>query len=634
MSTPKTGVGEFTVWDYVVFVLMLLVSALIGLYQAFKARHQQSNVQFLLGNRELRALPVALSLASSFMSAITVIGTPAEVYQFGAMFLIFCFTYAIVITITAELFLPIFYRLNITSAYEYLNLRYNKIARYIGTSFFVTQTVLYTGIVIYAPALALNQVTGFDLWGVLVATGLVCTFYCTLGGLKAVVWTDVFQMTVMIIGFVAVIIRGAVIHGGFAKVLNISYHGGRLNFWDFDPSPVRRHTFWTIVVGGTFVWTAIYGINQSQVQRYLSCRSQFEAKLSLYLNLVGLWIIAICAVFTGLTMYAVYHQCDPLTQKKVRASDQLLPYLVMDILRDYPGVPGLFVAAAYSGTLSTVSSSINALAAVTVEDVIKPFFGLSEQKLAWVTKGLSFAFGIICIAVAALTSVMGGVLQAALTIFGILGGPLLGVFFLGMIFRCANSIGALSGLSAAFILTMWIGIGEHVYRPLPVQSRPLPLSTAGCMDISQSARVTTRPASNLTSRPAIADTLYSLSYLYLSPIGTLVVMVVGLIVSFLTGGKNNVVDKKLLMTYKDSLCYNIYVNRSLRALILSPQDQQDTIAEEELEAIADTEKVTPTFTDQEPTSTDQEPTSTDQEPPATEQEPDSEKKNEESTTDL
>ncbi|GCC18284.1 hypothetical protein chiPu_0017875 [Chiloscyllium punctatum] len=517
---------------------------------------------------------------------------------------------------------------------QYLNLRYNKIARYIGTSFFVTQTVLYTGIVIYAPALALNQVTGFDLWGVLVATGLVCTFYCTLGGLKAVVWTDVFQMTVMIIGFVAVIIRGAVIHGGFAKVLNISYHGGRLNFWDFDPSPVRRHTFWTIVVGGTFVWTAIYGINQSQVQRYLSCRSQFEAKLSLYLNLVGLWIIAICAVFTGLTMYAVYHQCDPLTQKKVRASDQLLPYLVMDILRDYPGVPGLFVAAAYSGTLSTVSSSINALAAVTVEDVIKPFFGLSEQKLAWVTKGLSFAFGIICIAVAALTSVMGGVLQAALTIFGILGGPLLGVFFLGMIFRCANSIGALSGLSAAFILTMWIGIGEHVYRPLPVQSRPLPLSTAGCMDISQSARVTTRPASNLTSRPAIADTLYSLSYLYLSPIGTLVVMVVGLIVSFLTGGKNNVVDKKLLMTYKDSLCYNIYVNRSLRALILSPQDQQDTIAEEELEAIADTEKVTSTFTDQEPTSTDQEPTSTDQEPPATEQEPDSEKKNEESTTDL
>ncbi|XP_043572972.1 sodium-coupled monocarboxylate transporter 1-like isoform X2 [Chiloscyllium plagiosum] len=483
MSTPKTGVGEFTVWDYVVFVLMLIVSALIGIYQAFKARGQQSNVQFLLGNRELRALPVALSLASSFMSAITVIGTPAEVYRFGAMFLIFCLTYAIVITITAELFLPIFYRLNITSAYEYLQMRYTKIVRYIGTSFFIIQTVLYTGIVIYAPALALNQVTGFDLWGVLVGTGLICTLYCTLGGLKAVVWTDVFQMTVMIIGFAAVIIRGVVIYGSFTQILNISYHGGRLNFWDFDPSPVRRHTFWTIVVGGTFVWIAIYGINQSQVQRYLSCRSQFEAKLALYFNLVGLWIIAICAVFTGLTMYAVYHQCDPLTQKKVRASDQLLPYLVMDILRDYPGVPGLFVAATYGGTLSTVSSSINALAAVTVADVIKPFTDLSEMKLAWISKGLSFMYGIICIAMAALTSVMGGVLQAALTIFGILGGPLLGVFLLGMLFRYANSVGALSGFVVSVILTMWIGIGERVYLPTPTQTRPLPVSTAGCLDL-------------------------------------------------------------------------------------------------------------------------------------------------------
>ncbi|XP_059509210.1 sodium-coupled monocarboxylate transporter 1-like isoform X1 [Stegostoma tigrinum] len=547
------------------------------------------------------------------MSAITVIGTPAEVYRFGAMFLIFCFTYAIVIVISAEFFLPVFYRLNITSTYEYLQMRYNKIVRYIGTSFFIIQTVLYTGIVIYAPALALNQVTGFDLWGVLVATGLVCTLYCTVGGLKAVVWTDVFQSTVMIIGFAAVITRGAVIHGNFAQVLNISYHGGRLNFWDFDPSPTRRHTFWTIVVGGTFVWTAIYGVNQSQVQRYIACRSQLEAKLALYINLVGLWIIAISAVFTGLTMYSIYHQCDPLTQKKIRASDQLLPYLVMDIMRDYPGVPGLFVSAAYSGTLSTVSSSINALAAVTVEDVIKPFTGFSERKLAWVTKGLSFAFGVICITMAALSSVMGGVLQAALTIFGILGGPMLGLFLLGMIFRWANSIGAIAGLGVGFLLTMWIGIGGHVYHPLPTKTRPLPLSTAGCLDLTanipQSARIgpylTTHHAPDLTSRPAIADTLYSISYLYLSPLGTVTVMIVGLIVSLLTGGKQNVVDKKLLMTYKDTLCYTYYVNRSIHS--------EKTIDKEELEAIAGT---------------------TEQKDTTSEQEPDSEKQNQESTTDL
>ncbi|XP_043572975.1 sodium-coupled monocarboxylate transporter 1 isoform X1 [Chiloscyllium plagiosum] len=599
MSTHHTTVGAFTVWDYVVFVIMLLVSASIGVYHAIKARGQQSNSQFLLGDRQLRALPVAMSLTASFMSAVTVIGTPAEVYQFGAMFLIFCISYAIVTIVSAEFFLPVFYRLNITSTYEYLDMRFNKLARYTGTIFYIIQTVLYTGIVIYAPALALNQVTGLDLWGVLVATGLVCTFYCTLGGLKAVVWTDVFQMGIMISGFLAVIIRGVVIQGSFERIWNISYHGGRLNFWDFDPNPLRRHSFWTIVVGGSFMWTAIYGINQSQVQRYIACKNLFEAKLSLYLNLVGLWITAFCAVFTGLTMYSIYHQCDPLTQKKIRAPDQLLPYLVMDILRDYPGVPGLFVAAAYSGTLSTVSSSINALAAVTVEDVIKPFTSLSEQKLAWVTKGLSLMFGIICIGMAALSSLMGSVLQAALTIFGIVGGPLLGLFLLGMIFPCASSIGALSGLAVSFILTLWIGIGGQVYQPLPDQTRPLVLNTAGCFfnttdttqPVTGSPWTTINQTTEMTSRPVIADTLYSISYLYLSPIGTMTVLVLGLIISLLTGGKRNTVDVKLLFTYRDMLCHTYLANRSVHS--------QKTITKDELEGPADTGKVNPTFTEQE-----------------------------------
>ncbi|XP_048408811.1 sodium-coupled monocarboxylate transporter 1 isoform X2 [Stegostoma tigrinum] len=570
MSTPRTTVAEFTVWDYVVFVIMLLISASIGVYHAIKARGQQSNSQFLLGDRQLRALPVAMSLTASFMSAVTVIGTPAEVYRFGAMFLIFCISYAIVTIVSAEFFLPVFYRLNITSTYEYLNMRFNKLARYIGTIFYITQTVLYTGIVIYAPALALNQVTGLDLWGVLVATGLVCTFYCTLGGLKAVVWTDVFQMGIMISGFLAVIIRGVVIQGSFERIWNISYHGGRLNFWDFDPNPLRRHTFWTIVVGGSFMWTAIYGINQSQVQRYIACKNKFEAKLSLYLNMVGLWITAFCAVFTGLTTYSIYHECDPLTEKKIKASDQLLPYLVMDIMRDYPGVPGLFVAAAYSGTLSTVSSSINALAAVTVEDVIKPYTSLSEQKLAWVTKGLSLMYGVICIGMAALSSLMGSVLQ-----------------------------GALSGLAISFLLTMWMGIGGQVYQPLPDQTRPLPLSTAGCFfnitdtpePVTGSPWTTINQDTEVTSRPVIADTLYSISYLYLSPIGTMLVLILGLIISLLTGGMKNTVDKKLLVTYSDMLCFSYLANKCIRS--------ENTIANEELEGIADTGKVNPTFSDQE-----------------------------------
>ncbi|OXB65173.1 hypothetical protein ASZ78_005289 [Callipepla squamata] len=484
--------GRFTVWDYVVFAAMLVVSAVIGIYYAFAGGGQKTSKDFLMGGRSMSAVPVALSLTASFMSAVTVLGTPAEIYRYGAIFCIFAITYALVVLCSAEIFLPVFYRLGITSTYE----------------------TLYTGIVIYAPALALNQVTGFDLWGAVVATGVVCTFYCTLGGLKAVVWTDVFQVGIMVAGFSSVIIRAVVVQEGIGRILNDSYYGGRLNFWDFDPNPLQRHTFWTIIIGGTFTWTGIYGVNQSQVQRYIACKTRFHAKMSLYINLVGLWAILVCAMFCGLALYSIYKDCDPWMAEQVSALDQLMPYLVLDILRDFPGVPGLFVASAYSGTLSTVSSSINALAAVTVEDLVRPYFrSLSEKKLSWISMGMSLFYGGVCIAMAALASLLGALLQ-----------------------------GAFVGLITGFVISLWVGIGSQIYPPLPERTMPLPLSTAGC-NISISSNLTTSTENPLTTifstqgaeRPVLADHWYSLSYLYFSTLGTLTTIAVGMIISLLTG---------------------------------------------------------------------------------------------------
>ncbi|XP_016299666.1 sodium-coupled monocarboxylate transporter 1-like [Sinocyclocheilus anshuiensis] len=270
---------SFSVWDYVVFSLMLVISAGIGVYYAFAGRGQSSSADFLVGGRSMTAVPVALSLTASFMSAITVLGTPVEVYQHGAIFILICFSYVLMVAVSSEIFLPIFYRLGITSTYEYLEMRYNKVIRLFGTVLFIIQTVLYTGLVIYAPALALNQVTGIDLWGAVISTGVVCTLYCTLGGLKAVVWTDVFQVGIMLAGLLAVIVQSVLLQGGISTIISDSTQGGRLNLWDFDPNPLRRHTFWSITVGGTFLWTSVYGINQAQVQRYISCKSLFHAKM-------------------------------------------------------------------------------------------------------------------------------------------------------------------------------------------------------------------------------------------------------------------------------------------------------------------------------------------------------------------
>ncbi|GAA6216782.1 sodium-coupled monocarboxylate transporter 1-like isoform X1 [Lates japonicus] len=558
-------VATFSVWDYVVFAGTILGAAGIGLFQAIRGRKETSSDEFLLGGRQMTAVPVAMSLTASFMSGITVIGTPAEAYRFGAAFWLFGFAYAIMSAVTAEIFVPLFYRLGITSAYEYLEMRFSRPIRIIGTSMYIVQTALYTGLVIYAPALALNQITGLNLWGVLVATGAVCILYCTLGGLKAVIWTDVLQMVIMLAGFVAVIARGAVLQGGLAKIWEDASQGGRLEAFDFDPDPLKRHTFWTITIGGSIMWVSIYSINQSQVQRYISCKTLGHAKMSLYVNMVGLWVTVSLAVFSGLTMYSIYKHCDPLTNGDISTPDQLLPYLVMDILAIYPGIPGLFVAAAYSGTLSTVSSSINALVAVTVEDFIHPVCkNLTDKQVTWMNMGLSVFFGALCIGMAGVASVMGSVLQAALSIFGMISGPLLGLYLLGMLFRTSNSIGGLLGMIIGLVLTLWVGIGGQIYPPTDEKTNPLPLSIAGCNSTLSQNYTTIAPWTSPVTvrpdvRPPLADSWYSLSYLHFCLLGTLTTMVSGLLVSMITGGcKQEKLNSDLFVRKRDLICFNCF----------------------------------------------------------------------------
>ncbi|NWR57304.1 SC5AC protein, partial [Bucorvus abyssinicus] len=531
-------VKKFVAWDYVVFAALFLVCASIGVFFAVKERKKKTSKEFLVGGRQMTCGPIAFSLTTSFMSAVTVLGTPSEVYRYGASFVLFFLSYALVIIFTAELFLPVFYRSGITSTYEYLELRFNKIVRLAATLIYILQTILYTGIVVYAPSLALNQVTGFDLWGSVVATGVVCTFYCTLGGLKAVVWTDAFQMIVMVVGFVTVLVQGTTLNGGSIKIWENAYEGSRLNIFDFDVDPLRRHTFWTIVIGGTFTWLGLYGVNQSTIQRCISCKSEKHAKLALYLNLLGLWIVLVCAVFCGLVMYSHYRNCDPWTADFISAPDQLMPYFVMDIFSSMPGVPGLFVACAFSGTLSTVAASINALATVTFEDLVKKGFpNLSDKMSTWISKGLCILYGVLCTSMAAAASLLGGVVQASLSIHGMCGGPMLGLFTLGIVFPCANWKGAVAGLCAGITLAFWAGTGSFIYPAPPTKAIPLPLSTLNCTLANGTEALTTTTAAPAAApdRPLLADTWYSLSYLYFSAIGCLGCAIAGLLVSFLTG---------------------------------------------------------------------------------------------------
>ncbi|XP_071403769.1 sodium-dependent multivitamin transporter [Pithys albifrons albifrons] len=529
---------EFTTIDYTIFVLLLVLSSAIGLFYALSGNRQRTVQEFLLANRDMSCLPVALSLLATFQSAVAILGVPAEIYRFGTEYWFLGCSYFLGLLIPAHVFIPVFYRLHITSTYEYLELRFNKTIRVLGTVTFIFQMVIYMGVVLYAPALALNAVTGFDLWSAVLTMGLVCTLYTTLGGLKAVIWTDVFQTLVMLAGQLAVIVVGAQRVGGMARVWHVAQQEGKIAGIDLDPNPLERHTFWTLAVGGVFMMLSLYGVNQAQVQRYLSARSEREAKLSCYAVFPCQQIVLCLSCLTGLVMF-VYDREHPLRPTQHSSSfDQLVLFFVMDVLQDLPGLPGLFVACLFSGSLSTISSAFNSLATVTMEDLVRPHFpGLSESRATLLSKLLALGYGLLCLGMAYVSSMLGPVLQAAISIFGMVGGPLLGLFCLGMFFPCANPTGAAVGLLAGLAMAFWVGIGSllsSVGRAggMPSTSNSTALPTAGNLT---TVLATTLLPPVLTPSPTGLQRFYSLSYMWYSAHNSTTVIVVGVLVSLLTG---------------------------------------------------------------------------------------------------
>ncbi|XP_023808991.1 sodium-dependent multivitamin transporter [Oryzias latipes] len=525
---------QFTKEDYVIFALLLVASTGIGLFYAFSGGRQRTTQEFLMADRSMSCLPVSLSLLATFQSAVAILGAPSEVYAFGTQYWFLGCSYFLGLLIPAHVFIPVFYRLRLSSAYEYLELRFNKTVRVCGTVTFIFQMVVYMGVVLYAPALALNAVTGFDLWGAVLAMGLVCTLYTALGGLKAVIWTDVFQTVVMFAGQLAVIVVGASQAGGMAEVWRKAMNGSRISGLDLNPDPLQRHTFWTLGVGGVFLMLALYGVNQAQVQRYLSSRSEKEAIMSCYVVFPCQQVVLCLGCLMGLVMFARYGEDSPLDKGYVQTTDQMVLYFVMDVFSGLPGLSGLFVACLFSGALSTISSAFNSLATVTMEDLIKPQFpGMTETRATLLSKGLALVYGLVCLAMAYIASRMGSVLQAAFSIFGMVGGPLLGLFCLGMFFPWANPVGAVVGLLAGLAMAFWIGIGSFVMRisstpPAP----PLNATLLPLLDVGGTAATLLNSSS---TRPSGVHALYSLSYMWYSAHNSATVVLVGLVVSLLTG---------------------------------------------------------------------------------------------------
>ncbi|CAK9295920.1 unnamed protein product [Gordionus sp. m RMFG-2023] len=531
-------------WDYLVLSSTLVISAVVGLYFAITGGKQSTTREIFLGNRKMHPIPVACSIFASFMSGVSLLGLAAESYTFGWEYWQICTTFITVILASNYFYLPVFYHYKLTSTFEYLEKRFHKYIRIAGCVTFVMLTILYMGIVMYAPAIALNEVTKFPTYASIVVIGLVCTFYTSIGGMKAVIWTDAIQCAFMFAGIIAIIWRGASEVGGMGIVFKRAIEGKRIYVFNYNPNPFIRHTFWSINVGGFFMWLSIFAVNQAQVQRCLSCTSLKMGKKAMLYALPGLIAFMTVCSLCGIVIYALYYKCDPLTMRYIKTSDQLLPYVVMDIM-NYPGLPGLFISSLFSGSLSTMSSGLNSLAAVILEDIIKVYFTkIPENKGALWSKIISIFFGLVIIGMAFLSAHLGTVLQASLTIFGVVGGPMLGLFTLGMFFPWANTIGSLIGWIISFIVVLWLGVGALFYK---VVEQKAPMSIENCeIPLVLTHSQYFFKASNIRPNEKI-PLLYKLSYLHLGLVAVFLVIGIGLLTSYFTGFQDpNKLDPHLI----------------------------------------------------------------------------------------
>lgn len=232
MEDSATDKFQFSTLDYSIFILLLVASALIGLYYGFISKRRQNNTtEYLMGGKSMSIFPVSMSLVASHISGIALMGIPSEMYMFGTQYGLFFFCCIAVGLAMWFIYLPVFHELQMTSCFLYLEKRFDRRVRLTASFFYTISIILFVPIVIYMPALAFNQTTGINLHFITPVACVVCIFYTTFGGLRAVVWTDTLQFVLMVGATLIVITLGLSVTGGLANVWEAADRGGRLIFF-------------------------------------------------------------------------------------------------------------------------------------------------------------------------------------------------------------------------------------------------------------------------------------------------------------------------------------------------------------------------------------------------------------------
>ncbi|KAJ3663250.1 hypothetical protein Zmor_007553 [Zophobas morio] len=477
-------------YDYTIFSIMFAVSTSAGIYYGCLGKKQKTISGYLLGNKRINALPIALSVAVGHFSAITLMVAPADVYKYGAFQWLGCISMVLLVILSVYIYFPVFFNLQLTSAYEYLERRFDKKTKLLASILYLLCEFIFLAVAVYTPSLALSTSTGIHVHLISSTTCAICVFYTAIGGLQTVVWTDLFQFGVIIVSMLTVSIIGTISSGGFISVWENALKGDRLNIFDFDPNPTKRDSFWTYFFGYTAHFTNYISLTQSGLQKFLALPTFRESVWSVIYVAISLSIVYTFIVFIGLLMYAQYSKCDPFTSKKIQRHEQILPYYIMDVAGHVPGVSGFFLVALFCASLSTISSSLNGIAGVIYKDFLYKFLNenIKEKTVTNILKLIVALCGIAIIGLVLIMQHLGDIIPLATSIAAMSQGPSMGMFTLGVLFPKANAEGAFYGAIGGFIFTASIGMPLKFYNLEKTFAYPSkPLSVENCSASNQTA---------------------------------------------------------------------------------------------------------------------------------------------------
>ena len=476
MSIVENNQGGLTFIDVTVIVAYLLIMLYMGLKIA---RKQRSTEDFFVGGRDLPAWAVGISLFASVMSTILYLGQPGEMFRTGLSFLTRNLPLPLILIVVCFVWIPFFMRLRLTSAYEYLERRFNYSVRALAAIFCLLLIFGWISVVVLTASMALVEITRIEailpfindadsaVYATILGVGAFSIFYTTLGGIRAVIWTDVIQFFVLLIG--ALFTMGAVAWMTSSNVgdwveVSQTYKHEEVQWFDWDVR--NRSTVFSISLS-LFMWmVCTHGANQMAMQRYFTVRNVKAARISYVISAVAALALGVILAGVGISLMYFIQQYDLPARagifsdiRSVRnvAQDSVFPQFISIYMPS--GLRGLVVAALFAAAMSTIDSGANSASTILTVDFIRRFDPKSEAGQLELKRAriMTACMGVLVVGYTiALYELSKGsdIISLAQKGFNCFLGPLGALFVLGMFVKKATPIAVIP----AFILGEIVGV--------------------------------------------------------------------------------------------------------------------------------------------------------------------------------